>query len=134
MPPTAQGPDWVDEDLNLHEAYFYGESASDSRLMALNVGGRSLTLIAPLYVPRFEIREASVSGEYLFVIGEQIEDEDDDADDEGDGIILVAKRCPDRDSTFWTLIAHTLYPETLEYTTSLPPSRYTMPPAGGTDG
>jgi hypothetical protein len=134
MPPTAQKPYWVDEDLNLHEAYFYGESTSDSRPMALNVRGRSLTLIAPLYVPRFEIREARVSGEYLFIIGEQIEDEDDGVDDEGDGIILVAKRCPDRDSTFWTLIAHTLYPETLEYMTSLPPSRYTMSPAGGTDG
>ena len=79
-----------------------------------------------------EVREARVSGEYLFIRGEQIED--DDVDDEGYGIILVAKRCPDRDSMFWTLIAHTLYPETLEYMTSLPPSRIHTPPAGGTDG
>jgi hypothetical protein len=135
MPPTAQKPYWVDEDLNKHEAYFYGESASDSRPIALKAQGRSLTLIAPLSVPEFEVREARVSGEYLFIIGEQIEDEDDDdVDEEGYGIILVAKRCPDRDSTYWTLIAHDLYPETLEYMTGLPPSRLPTPPAGGTDG
>jgi hypothetical protein len=136
MPPTAQKPYWVDDQLNLHEAYFYGESESDSRPIALTVQSRSLTLIAPAYVPEFEIREARLSGEYLFIIGEQLEDEDDDVDgdDESYGIILVAKRCPDRDSTFWTLIAHTLYPETLEYMTSLPPSRFQTPPAGGTDG
>jgi hypothetical protein len=134
MPPTARKPYWVDEDLNLHEAYFYGESASDSRPMALTVKGRSLTLIAPLYVPEFEIREARVSGDYLFIIGEQVEDEEDDVEDENYGIILVAKRCPDRDMTFWTLIAHTLYPETLEYMTCLPPSPFPTSPAGGTDG
>ena len=134
MPPTAQKPYWIDEDLNLHEAYSYGESASDSRPITLKVRGHSLTLIAPHYVPEFEIREARDSGEYLFIIGEQIEDEEEDVDDEGYGIILVAKRCPDRDSTYWTLIAHDLYPETLEYMTSLPPSRILTPPAGGTDG
>src|SRR5438477_2442082 len=123
MPPTAQKPYWVDEQLNLHEAYFYGESESDSRPIALKAQGRSLTLIAPRYVPEFEAREARISGEFLFIIGQQVEDEDDDVDVEGYGIILVAKRCPDRDSTYWTLIAHTLYPETLEYMTSLPPSR-----------
>jgi hypothetical protein len=134
MPTTAQKPYWVDEDLNKHEAYFYGESASDSRPIALKAQGRSLTLIAPLYVPEFVAREARLSGEYLFIIGEQIEDEDDDVDGEGYGIILVAKRCPDRDSTFWTLIAHDLYPETLEYMTCLPPSRVPTPTAGETDG
>ncbi len=134
MPSTAQKPYWVDEDLKKHEAYFYGESASDSRPISLDVRGHSLTLIAPLYVPEFEVREARVSGEYLFIIGKQIEDEDDDVDDEGYGIILVAKRCPDRDSTYWTLIAHDLYPKTLEYMTSLPPRRISTPPAGGTDG
>jgi hypothetical protein len=136
MPPTALKPYWVDEQLNLHEAYFYGESEPDSRPIALKVQGRALTLIAPVYIPKFEIREARVSGEYLFILGEQLEDEeeDDDVDEEGYGIILVAKRCPDRDSTFWTLIAHTLYPETLAYMNSLPPSRIQPPPAGGTDG
>jgi hypothetical protein len=132
MPPTAEKPYWVDDQLNLHEAYFYGESESDSRPLALNVQGRPLTLIAPFYVPDFEIREARLSGEYLFIIGEQLEDED--GDDERYGIMVVAKRCPDRDTMFWTLIAHTLYPETLEYMTSLPPSRIHTPPAGGTDG
>ena len=134
MTPTTQKPYWVDEDLNLHEAYFYGESASDSRQIALSVRGRALTLIAPLYIPEFDIRKVRVSGEYLFIVGEQVEDEDDDVEDEGYGIIVVAKLCPDRDSTFWTLIAHSLYPETLEYMTSLPPSRIPSPPAGGTDG
>lgn len=132
MLPTAQKPYWVDDQLNRHEAYFYGESDSDSRAMAVNVQGCPLTLIAPLYTPDFEIREARLSGEYLFIIGEQLEDEDED--DERYGIMVVAKRCPHRDSTFWTLIAHTLYPETLEYMTSLPPSRIHTPPAGGTDG
>jgi hypothetical protein len=134
MPPTVEKPYWVDEDLRKHEAYFYGESASDSRSIALKAQGRSLTLIVPLYVPEFEAREACISGEYLFIIGEQIEDEDDDVDLEGYGIILVAKRCPDRDATFWTLIAHDLYPQTLEYMTSLPPSRVPTPNAGETDG
>jgi hypothetical protein len=100
MPSSAQKPYWIDESLNLHEAYLYGESTSESRPIALNVRGHSLTLIAPHYVPEFEVREARVGGESLFIIGEQIEDEDDDVDDEAYGIILVAKRCPDRDSTY----------------------------------
>jgi hypothetical protein len=134
MPPTAQKPYWVDDQLNLHEAYFYGESASDSRAVTVNVQGCPLTLIAPLYAPDFEVREAHRSGEYLFIIGEQLEDKDEDEDGERYGIMVVAKRCPERDTMFWTLIAHTLYPETLEYMTSLPPSRFQTPPAGGTDG
>jgi hypothetical protein len=134
VPPTVQKPYWVDEALNKHEAYFYGESASDSRSIAFSAQGRSLTLIVPLYVPEFEAREVRINGEYLFVMGEQIEDEDDKVDQEGYGIILVAKRCPDRHATFWTLIAHDLFPETLEYMTSLPPSRVPTPPAGETDG
>jgi hypothetical protein len=136
MPPSAQQPYWVDEDLYRYEAYFYGESASDSRPITLKVRGHLLTLIAPRFVPEFEVREARVSGEYLFIIGKQIEEEneDDNVDEEAYGIILVAKRWPDRDSTFWTLIAHALYPETLEYMTTLPPSRFPNPPAGGTDG
>jgi hypothetical protein len=134
MAPATQQLYWIDEDLNKHEAYFYGESAFDSQPVALNIRGHLLTLIAPLYVPQFEVREARISGEYLFIIGEQLEDEEDDVDNESYGIILVAKRCPDRDSTYWTLIAHDLYPETLDYMTSLPPSRISTPPAGGTDG
>ena len=125
MPPDIQKPYWVDDQLNLHEAYFYDESERDSRPIPLEVQNRSLNLIAPNYVPDFEIREARVSGEFLFIIGEQLPDEDDEDEDESEeepyGILLVAKRCPDRDATFWTLVAHTLYPETLEYMNSLPP-------------
>jgi hypothetical protein len=89
---------------------------------------------APWSIVSGEVCEARRSGECLFIIGEQLEDEDEDEDDERYGIMVVAKRCPDRDTMFWTLIAHTLYPETLEYMTSLPPSRIHTPPAGGTDG
>jgi hypothetical protein len=123
MPLEIQKPYWVDDQLNLHEAYFYDESERDSRPIPLEVQNRALSLIAPNYVPNFEIRVARVSGDFLLIIGEQLPDEDDgyDGEAEGYGILLVAKRCPDRDATFWTLAAHTLYPETLEYMNSLPP-------------
>jgi hypothetical protein len=122
MPSAARKPYWVDDQLNLHEAYFYDESERDSRSITLKVQNRSLNLIAPNYVPNFEIREARVSGAFLFIIAEQLPDEDDEYETEEEvcGMMLVAKQCPDRDSTFWTLVAHALYPETLEYMNSLP--------------
>ena len=43
--------------------------------------------------------------------------------EEGYGIIVVARRCPVRESTFWTLIAHDLYPETLDHMADSPTSQ-----------
>jgi hypothetical protein len=124
MPDTAQKPYWIDEQLGKHEAYFYGESDHDARTISLNIRGRTLSLIAPHYVPEFEVREARVTGDLLLIIGEQ--SDEDAADDEieaGHGIVVVARRCPDRESTFWTLIAHDLYPETLDYVADPPTSQ-----------
>ncbi len=124
MAETAQKPYWIDELLGKHEAYFYGESDRDSRTISLTIRGRSLSLIAPRFVPDFEVREARVTGDLLLIIGEPyVEDEVEDEIEEGYGIILVARRCPDRESTFWTLIAHDLYPETLDYVPNPPTSQ-----------
>jgi hypothetical protein len=124
MPDTAQKPFWIDEQLSNHEAYFYDESDHDSRTISLNIQGRPLKLIAPHYVPEFEVREARVTGDLLVIIGEQSdEDTANDEIEEGYGIIVVTRRCPDRESTFWTLIAHDLYPETLDYVADSPTSQ-----------
>ena len=37
MPLEIQKPYWVDDQLNLHEAYFYDESERDSRPIPLEV-------------------------------------------------------------------------------------------------
>ena len=72
------------------------------------------------------------------------EEDEEDWNEEGYGTLLVARRCPDRESTFWTLIAHTIYPETLRFLDlPCPPGHYETalgsvdtppPPTGGTDG
>jgi hypothetical protein len=124
MAETAQKPYWIDELLGRQEAYFYGESDRDSRTILLTIRGRSLSLIAPRFVPDFEVREARVTGDLLLIIGDaSVEDEVEDEIEEGYGIIVVARRCADRESTFWVLIAHELYPETLNHLPDPPTSQ-----------
>ncbi len=114
MPADVRKPYWVDDACPKHEAYRYGES--EARRQALKVGDQTLDLLVPQYLPDFEVKLARLSDGFLFIIGEEILDEDqEEYGEEICGIAIVAKRCAEDVSTYWTLIAHTIYPETLDF-------------------
>ncbi len=138
-------PFWIDELVPKHEAYYYGES--DARMVIVPVNGRSVDLIVPEYVPEFEPSFVRMADDTLLVSGVMIPDEEDEEDwnEEGYGILLVARRCTDREAAFWTVIAHELFPETMgvlnEPRRIGPASQPTpediaipTPPSGGNDG
>jgi hypothetical protein len=144
VPPDLAKPYWVDELVRKHEAYRYGES--DARNAHIPVDGRLVGLIVPTYVPEFEPSFVRMADDTLLTGGIMIpEDNEEDWNEEGSGIILIARRLPDREPTFCTVIAHEVYPETMEL---LVEARHiglasgptheeiaiSTPPSGGTDG
>src|SRR5262245_36423172 len=145
VPPDPAKPYWVDELVPKHEAYHYGES--QARTVNIPVNGRLVGLIVPEYVPEFEPSFVRMADDTLMTAGIMIPDEEDEDDwnEEGYGIILIARRCTDREATFWTVIAHELYPETMELLVEARPigpasgqtceeTAIPAPPSGGTDG
>lgn len=114
MPANVRKPYWVDDACPRHEAYGYDES--EARRRTLKIGDQTVELLIPQYLPDFEAKLSRLSDGFLFIIGEEIPDEEqEEYGEEICGITIVAKRCTEDVSTYWTLIAHTIYPEALDF-------------------
>ena len=114
MPIASHKPYWVDELRREHEGYPYDDSSS--RTLAVEHEGRSLRLLMPRYMPPTAVKVAASTGDLLFLMGEQFDEEDEEDGDliqGGDGIAMIARRHPDRDDTYWLCVWHNLFPQTL---------------------
>jgi hypothetical protein len=71
----------------------------------------------PETVPLTAVRVVAFASDLLFLMGEQLGEEDEDGwiIEGGDGIVMVARRHLKRDDTYWLLVWHCLYPEALRY-------------------
>jgi hypothetical protein len=115
MPLPSRKAYWIDDLQDKHEAYGYEDS--DVRLLAIEHGGRSLQLLIPESIPLTSVKVTASSGNLLFLIGEQLEEDDIQGDiiEGGDGVVMIARRHPARDDTYWLLVWHNIFPEALEY-------------------
>jgi hypothetical protein len=106
-------PYWVDELGRKQEAYGYDDDGSDS--LTVEHQGRSLHLLLPKLMPPVEFRVTASSGDFLFLIGEQQDEEDEDGEviEGGNGGVIIARRHPERRDTYWVFVWHYLFPETL---------------------
>ena len=59
----------------------------------------------------------SPSGDLLFLVGEEEDDEDIEGNviEGGEGVAMIAKRHIEREDTYWILAYHNLYAETLDH-------------------
>jgi hypothetical protein len=115
---TAPKPYWIDDyQGSRHEAYSYGDL--DSHVLSVEHDGRSLRLLFPETVPPTAIRMTAVSpsGDLLFLVGEELDDEDYEGGviEGGDAVSMIARRHPTRENTYWILARHNLYPELLDH-------------------
>ena len=104
---------WIDDLGRKHEAYHYDDAGA--RIVTVEHEGRSLRLLVPESVPLTAIRVTASVGDLLFLIGEQLDEEDEDGYviEGGDGVVMVARRHPEKDDTFWLFVWHNVFPETL---------------------
>lgn len=109
-------PYWVDEYIKKHECYSY--DATQARTEEVRHRDRVLRLIVPDYVPPFRSCQVEVSGDLLALIGEQLDEEGVDGSiiEGGDGVLIVAREAMLDPETYWTFVAHVLYPEALTCT------------------
>ncbi len=121
MPVPSQKPYWVDELSRKHEGYGYGDS--NARTITVEHEGRSLQLLMPEYALPTEVKSVASSGDLLFLMGRQLDEEDEDGEiiEGGDGVLMVARRHADRDDTYWLAVWHNLFPQTLHRIASEPP-------------
>ncbi len=69
----------------------------------------------PQHMPPAAVKVAALTGD-LFLIGEQLDEEDEEDGDiiqGGDGIAMIARRHADREDTYWLCVWHNLFPQTL---------------------
>jgi hypothetical protein len=112
MPIPSQKPYWVDELRRKHEGYPYEDTSS--RTLKVEHEGRSLQLLMPEYMPPTTVKVAASTGDLLFLMGEQLDEEEDgEIIEGGDGIVMIARRHVDRDDTYWLCVWHNLFPQTL---------------------
>jgi hypothetical protein len=104
-------PYWIDELGRKHEGSVYSDS--DARAMTLEHEGHPVRLLMPAYTPPMDIRVTASAGDLLFLLGERLDEEDEDETiiPGGDGIVLVAGRHKSLSGTYWLAIWHCLYPE-----------------------
>ena len=106
-------PYWVDELDRKHEAYRYG----DSRAQAVTVEheGRALQVLMPEYAPPTTLKVTASAGDFLFLLGETVDKEEEDGEtiEGGEGVMMAARKHPERDGTYYVFVWHNLYPKTL---------------------
>jgi hypothetical protein len=104
-------PYCVDELKRKHEGYPYDDS--DTRVVAVEHKGRSFRLLMPDHMPPIDIKVTATAGDLLFLLGEQLDEEDEDGIviEGGDGIVMVARRHPNLGDTYWLAVWHCLFPE-----------------------
>ena len=92
-------PFYLDVLTRKHEAYPYDES--ESSIVEVEHQGRTLRFIVSEYRLPASFRVSAIEGDVLFLIGKQLDFEDEDGDviEGGDGVLVVALRVKDRDET-----------------------------------
>jgi hypothetical protein len=60
------------------------------------------------------VRVAAAAEDLLFLIGERLVQEDEEIE-EGYGAMMIARRLPNSKDTYWLLVWHSLFPETMRY-------------------
>lgn len=110
---TATKPFWIDESAEKQEGYFYGEE--NTRVLALEYEGRSIWLLMPECLAPTEVKVTAVTGDLLFLLGVQRDEEDVNGDiiDGGYGVVMVARRHPEREGVYSLFVWHALFEETL---------------------
>jgi hypothetical protein len=113
MPAQPTKPYWIDVLGRKHEGYPFGDA--DARTVTVEHEGRTLRLLMPEYTPLTAVRATATSGDLLFLLGEQLDEEDeDDIIEGGDGIAMVARRQTGSDDTYSLFVCHVLFPQTLQ--------------------
>lgn len=115
---VAPSPFWLDELRRKHECWPYDES--DSTTVAIDHDGRAINLIMHDHAPPFRAISVGFAGDLMFVLAEQLEESCDDGDtiEGGDGLLITARKHPQRENTYWTAVFHWLFPECLKRLTS----------------
>ena len=112
MPNQPLTPYWIDEQDGRQEGYHYGEAYA--RSLVFEYDGRSIRLIVPELTVPTAVRVAAATGDLLFLIGERLVQEDEEIE-EGYGAMMIARRLPNSNDTYWLLVWHSLFPETMRY-------------------
>ena len=104
-------PYWLDELMRKHEGYPYDDS--DARTITVMHEERALRLLIPDDLPPIDVKEMASTGDLLFLLGEQRDEEDEDGTviEGGDGVLMVARRQEGSDSTYWLAVWHRVFPE-----------------------
>jgi hypothetical protein len=112
MPPKSK-PFWIDESGEKQEGYFYGESRA--QVLSVEHAGRALRILMPEFVRPTAVKVTASAGDFLFLLGEELDEEDLDGDiiEGEDGIVMVARRHRERDDTYYLIVWHGLFPQTL---------------------
>lgn len=111
-------PYWLDELGRKHEYWPYDDS--NSTIVAIDHDGRTIDLIMHKYASPFRVISVGFAGDLMFLLAEQLEEpcEDGDAIEGGDGLLITARKHPQRENTYWTAVFHWLFPECLKRLTS----------------
>jgi hypothetical protein len=110
---VAQSPNpyWIDELDRKHEGGPYGDSDSEVRLIEHE--GRTGRLIVEEYTPPFRVIRLATTGDLLFLLCQQLDYtcEDGKVIKGGDGLLLVARKHPEREGTYWLAVRHWVFDE-----------------------
>ncbi len=118
---TRSSPYWLDELGRKHEYWPYDDS--NSTVVAIDHDGRTIDLVMHKYASPFRVISVGFAGDLMFVLAEQLEDTCDDGRtiEGGDGLLITARKHPQRENTYWTAVFHWLFPETLQRLTNEAP-------------
>lgn len=111
-------PYWVDDLGRKHECWPYDES--DSTIVKIDHDGRTIDLIVYDHSHPFKPITVGFAGDLMFVLAEQLDEtcEDGRTIEGGDGLLIVARRHPARENTYWTAVFHMIFPDMLPRLTS----------------
>jgi len=115
MPTQPPLPYWIDDLREKHECYPYG--GTDVRTIAVPHFGRNLRVVLPDHLPPFGIRVVGSAGNLLFLIGEQLDEKEEDrvVHEGGDGVLMVARKDRDQEDAYWVFIWHRLHTDALQF-------------------
>ncbi len=113
MDPSTLKPFWIDHLGRKHESGPYDESDTDA--LTIENGGESLQIMLPKFMNLVAVKVTASRGDLLFLLGEQLDTEDEDGYiiKAGDGLLMVARKHPRRVATYTLCVWHTLFPQSL---------------------
>ncbi len=108
-------PFYLDVLTRKHEAYPYDDS--EVSVVRVEHEGRSIDLLVPKYRLPASFHVRSLGGNVLFLIGKQLDFEDEDGRiiEGGDGVLVVALRVEGRGETYAALVWHNLFDWTIQH-------------------